>query len=243
MGNCLNATVSTGYIINGVSPTISVVENTETSYVLKITDINGSFVTPNLRGGGSASEMPSEADYSIAVALDNTNYKLTISLLNGLETISSQTVDFPIEGLVVNGSYNNVSKSLTLTLQNGKTVNIPIGDLVSGLASTSYVDSLISGITQLVNKANSDIATLRGEVESVKSQAKSAETLAQKAYELAQNAGGGATELQAGENIKIQDNVISVITTNNAEEDNTRPITSAGVNTIVGNIDVLLRLI
>lgn len=35
---------------DGFSPTISVYEQTETTYVLKITDINGSYLTPNLQG-------------------------------------------------------------------------------------------------------------------------------------------------------------------------------------------------
>lgn len=56
-------------------------------------------------------------------------------------------------------------------------------------------------------------------------------------------ASGGAQELIAGENIKIKNNIISVLTTDNAEEDNTRPITASGVYTIVGNIDVLLKTI
>lgn len=47
-----------------------------------------------------------------------------------------------------------------------------------------------------------------------------------------------------GENLAItKEGVLSVMTTNLAEEDNTRPITSAGVNTIVGNIEVLLKTI
>ena len=36
---------------------------------------------------------------------------------------------------------------------------------------------------------------------------------------------------------------IEVITTDNAEQDNTLPITSSGVNTIVGNINTLLNII
>ena len=47
----------------------------------------------------------------------------------------------------------------------------------------------------------------------------------------------------AGDNIKIDGNVISVITTNEAEDDNTRPITSAGVYAQIGNINVLLSTI
>lgn len=46
-----------------------------------------------------------------------------------------------------------------------------------------------------------------------------------------------------GENISIEDGVISVLTTNDAEADNTRPMTSAGVYTQIGNINVLLGTI
>lgn len=47
--------------------------------------------------------------------------------------------------------------------------------------------------------------------------------------------------IQVGENLKITEGgVLSVDTTNEANEDNTKPITSAGVFTQVGNIEVLL---
>lgn len=54
---------------------------------------------------------------------------------------------------------------------------------------------------------------------------------------------GGTSTLQAGENIEIVDNVISVKTAPNVEKDNTKPITSAAVYTEVGNINVLLQTI
>lgn len=47
--------------------------------------------------------------------------------------------------------------------------------------------------------------------------------------------------LQPGSNITIENGIISVVTTDVAEADNTKPITSAGVNTIVGNIEELLK--
>ena len=55
--------------------------------------------------------------------------------------------------------------------------------------------------------------------------------------------GGNGATYTAGDNIEIKDGKISVLTTNDAVENNTRPITSAGVHTIVGNIDVLLETI
>ena len=50
-------------------------------------------------------------------------------------------------------------------------------------------------------------------------------------------------EYKAGENILIENNTISVQTTNKIEENNTKPITSAAVYTEVGNISVLLQTI
>lgn len=57
------------------------------------------------------------------------------------------------------------------------------------------------------------------------------------------SSGGESAQYAAGENISIVGNVISVITTDEAEIDNTRPITSAGVYTQIGNINVLLSTI
>lgn len=53
---------------------------------------------------------------------------------------------------------------------------------------------------------------------------------------------GGST-LKPGDNIKIEDGVISVITANEAEPDNTKPITAAAVHTQIGNIEILLKTI
>lgn len=47
-----------------------------------------------------------------------------------------------------------------------------------------------------------------------------------------------------GKNLSItKDGVLSVETTDDAEQDNTKPITSAGVNLVVGNINALLAVI
>ena len=43
--------------------------------------------------------------------------------------------------------------------------------------------------------------------------------------------------------LTLKDGVLSVNTTDNAEKDNTLPISSAGVYTQIGNIEVLLKTI
>lgn len=50
--------------------------------------------------------------------------------------------------------------------------------------------------------------------------------------------------IRVGENLKInEDGVLSVDTATEVEEDNTRPVTSAAVQTTVGNIEILLKTI
>lgn len=71
---------------------------------------------------------------NIDVSLNTTDYKLTISLKDQDGTVlNSKVVDFPIESVVVNGSYDNVNQKIILTLQNGNTIDIPVGALISGL--------------------------------------------------------------------------------------------------------------
>lgn len=49
---------------------------------------------------------------------------------------------------------------------------------------------------------------------------------------------------QIGKNLEIDgDGKLNVLTTDDANQDNTKPMTSKGVHTIVGNIDVLLGII
>lgn len=50
--------------------------------------------------------------------------------------------------------------------------------------------------------------------------------------------------VSVGKNLSItKDGVLSVDTTDDAEQDNTKPITSAGVNLVVGNINAILAII
>lgn len=56
------------------------------------------------------------------------------------------------------------------------------------------------------------------------------------------NAGGGA-KWELGHTMKLVDNVLDVNTTDEVQQDNTLPITSAAVYTEVGNINALLATI
>ena len=72
----------------------------------------------------------------ISVTMDTVNYIMTIALLNANDgVLSSATIDFPLESVVVDASY--ADGTLTLVLQNGNTVDIDISSIVSGLVPNS----------------------------------------------------------------------------------------------------------
>jgi hypothetical protein len=72
------------------------------------------------------------------------------------------------------------------------------------------------------------------------------EEIAEDVEQLKQTGGGGSggnVDFQVGETLKLENGVLSVNTTGNVEQDNTLPITSAGVFATVGNIEALLKTI
>lgn len=84
--------------------------------------------------GGGGMDPSTKYGASISMSMDE-DYILSVQLLDqdGNALGSEQTVDLPLESVVVGGSYDSATKSLILTLDNGNTITIPVGDLVSGL--------------------------------------------------------------------------------------------------------------
>lgn len=80
-----------------------------------------------------------------AMTIDQDTYVITITNtnLNG-QVLSTYSVDIPAEMAMVNASYDNTTKDLTFTLQNGNTVVVPLDDIISGLASQDWVNTAIA---------------------------------------------------------------------------------------------------
>lgn len=82
--------------------------------------------------------LASKTGTSISLELNSDDYKMTLYLLNPAGTaISTKTIDFPLESVVVGASYDNTNKEVKLTLQNGNTTSFSVSDLVSGLVPDS----------------------------------------------------------------------------------------------------------
>lgn len=108
-----------------------------------------------------------DANYgaSFELSINSSTYVLTATLKdqNGNTLGTPQTVDLPLETMVVSGSYDDTTKKIVLTLQNGQTVEFSVADLVDGLETSAHAASTYQTIAGMSNYATqndiSDMAT------------------------------------------------------------------------------------
>ena len=81
--------------------------------------------------------LPASTKYgaNLVLSIDSSTYVVTAQLKDqdGNNLGSSQTIDLPLESVVVSGRYDEPTKKVILTLQNGSTVEFSIADLIDGL--------------------------------------------------------------------------------------------------------------
>ena len=94
-------------------------------------------ITPStLTYKGIGVAMENESANSLDLSIDNSTYVITATLKNKSgKSLSTKTIDLPLESVVVNGSYDSTNKKVILTLKNGSTIDFSVADLVSGLQS------------------------------------------------------------------------------------------------------------
>lgn len=81
-------------------------------------------------------ELKTNTGATIELSINSSTYVVTLNLKNSYGTVlSTGTIDLPLESVVVGGDYDSTNKKIILTLQSGSTIDIPVGDLVSGLQS------------------------------------------------------------------------------------------------------------
>ena len=93
-------------------------------------------------------KMPTSTKYGAALSLtiNSTNYVVTAQLKdqdgNNLGTV--QTIDLPLESVVVSGAYDSATKEVVLTLQDGSKIRFSVADLVSGLQTEITALNMLS---------------------------------------------------------------------------------------------------
>lgn len=86
-----------------------------------------------------------ESGRYIDLELNTSTYVLTAKLKdknNNLISTSTQ-IDLPLETMIVDAEYDSENKAIILTLQNGNTLSVPIGDLISGLVTQDDLDEVV----------------------------------------------------------------------------------------------------
>ena len=135
--------------------------NSSTNKIATVSDIptktseltnNSGFITKSVNNLTNY-ELKTDTGHSIELSLNTTTYVMTLNLKNSAgTTISTDTVDLPLESVVVNGSYDSTNKKIILTLESGSTIDIPVGDLISGLQSEITSSNKLS--SDLVDDTN-----------------------------------------------------------------------------------------
>lgn len=142
IGNNLSIDSSTG-VLDAVVPTV----NDATLTIQKNgTDIDtftanaSSNKTINITVPTSAADvsaLPASTKYgaTFELSINSTTYVVTATLKDqdGNTLGTAQTIDLPLESVVVSGSYDSQTKEVVLTLQSGSTIRFSVADLVSGL--------------------------------------------------------------------------------------------------------------
>ena len=118
--------------------------------------ITGAEVVSKATNDSSGNKINEFYAHSIEIISDDQNYTYTFQLKDASGTVLNQkTIDLPIESVVVSGQYDSVNKKIVLTLENGSTIDIPVGDLISGLQTEiTPQNKLASDLVDDTNQSN-----------------------------------------------------------------------------------------
>ena len=80
--------------------------------------------------------------HDLTLSINPQTYVMTITLVSEDGTVlATRSIDLPLESMVVSGTYDEATKEVVLTLQNGQQVRFSVADLVDGLASQAALDA------------------------------------------------------------------------------------------------------
>ncbi len=95
----------------------------------------------------SLREEMGELDYAdqIILSINPQTYELTATLNNRAgEVLSTNTIDLPLETMVVNGRFDDETDSVILTLQNGNEIKFSVAQLVAGLINGTEFQAFLA---------------------------------------------------------------------------------------------------
>lgn len=131
------------------------VDKVNDAKVDKNTTVNGKKLSSNITlNAGDVEALSNSTLYgnSLELNIDNSTFVITAQLKDqkGNNLGTAQTIDLPLESVVVNGVYDGIG-NIILTLKNGNQILISVGDLINGLASEKSVTDIQTNITIIAN--------------------------------------------------------------------------------------------
>lgn len=83
-------------------------------------------------------KIPTNYGASLSLTIDSSTYVVTAQLKDptGNNLGAAQTIDLPLESVVVSGGYDESTKEVVLTLKDNSVIRFSIGDLIDGLVSS-----------------------------------------------------------------------------------------------------------
>lgn len=103
----------------------------------------------------------STAGLTVDCEIDPSTYVMTVAIKDATgNVLSSDTVDLPLEEMIVSGRADG--ENITLTLKNGQTIQFSVSDIVSGLVSQESYDADISRIESALGSYITDVDALIG---------------------------------------------------------------------------------
>lgn len=101
------------------------------------------------------------AGLKVACDINTSTYVMTVAIKDATgNVLSSDTVDLPLEEMIVSGRADG--EKITLTLKNGETIQFSVSDIVSGLVSQESYNADISRIESALGSYITDIDALVG---------------------------------------------------------------------------------
>ena len=95
---------------------------------------------------------------NLILTVNPLTYILTATLLNkDEEEIASQSIDLPLEEMIISIDYDSETKEIIFELKSGEVRRIPVGDIISGLVDLDTFNNAIVDLEDAIDELQSDI--------------------------------------------------------------------------------------
>lgn len=144
-------------LVNAFKEVVEDYMTTETYYDKDQVDSLLSNYATNIDLANASTQLSIKDPVSIGVNFDENTYEFSVSLTTGEGILTTNTINLPIESLVMSAVYDETEKDLVITLQNGQATRIPLDDIIGASLNSYYTKTWID--EKIGNVGETDIAT------------------------------------------------------------------------------------